>query len=145
MIALVIASTFFYISSLHSISETQNLHYIAEKAHAQSEFKSSLLFNNSETLEKLTKLSWPQFFYLQCRHKKLSHRVIRKYVNLLAQGLFWINISPQPHVNLAENSNNRSLNIELCQYSIIMHKQLLNCFKLYDYSFSLLIYNIYSS
>ena len=57
MIALVIASTLFYISSLHSISETQNLHCIAEKAHAQSEFKSSLPFNNSETLEKLTLLA----------------------------------------------------------------------------------------
>lgn len=60
-IAVVIASCLFHVSSSHSMSEIRNLHYIAEKVHGQSEFKSSLLFNSSEILEKLPEVSWPQF------------------------------------------------------------------------------------
>lgn len=63
-IAVVVTSFLFLIPSFYSTYEIQNLHYIAEKVHAQSEFKSSMLFDSSETLEKLLELSWPQFPYL---------------------------------------------------------------------------------
>lgn len=43
----------------------------------------ALLLSSSETLNKLPKLSWPQY-------KILYHRVIkRKYVNFLAHGPLW--------------------------------------------------------
>lgn len=53
---MVVASFFFHISSFHSIYEIQNLHNIAEKVHAQSASKSSLLLNSSETLERALEL-----------------------------------------------------------------------------------------
>lgn len=56
---MVVASFFFHISSFHSIYEIQNLYKIAEKVHAQTAFKSSLLLNSSETLEKAVELKCP--------------------------------------------------------------------------------------
>lgn len=61
-IAVAIAPLLFHISSSTPFLKFR-IYIMYQKIHAQSEFKSCLLLNSSEILEKLPEHSWPQFIY----------------------------------------------------------------------------------